>query len=93
MGEELNRNTPIFWEHEGNRAIRTDKWKLVSRVKRNLRFTQEDRDKWELYDLESDRTEMNDLAGNYPEKVKEMSVLWDEWASGANVTPWPWDRN
>lgn len=91
-GNELTRNTPLYWEHEGNRAIRTGKWKLVSRVKRNLNFTKEDKDQWELYDLEADRTEMIDLAGQYPERVEAMSALWDEWASSADVTPWPWDR-
>ena len=91
-GNELIRNTPLYWEHEGNRAIRTGKWKLVSRVKRNSNFTEEDKDQWELYDLDADRTEMIDLAGQYPERVKEMSALWDEWASSADVTPWPWDR-
>ncbi len=91
-GNELTRNTPLYWEHEGNRAIRTGKWKLVSRVKRNLNFTKEDKDQWELYDLEADRTEMIDLAGQYPERVEAMSAFWDEWASSADVTPWPWDR-
>ena len=66
---------------------------MVSRVKRNLRFTEADKDQWELYDLDADRTEMHDLAEQYPERVKEMSVLWDEWAIRANVTPWPWDES
>jgi arylsulfatase len=92
-GEDLNRNSPIFWEHEGNRAIRAGKWKLVSQVKRNLRFTAEDMDQWELYNLETDRSEMNDLADQYPERVKEMSSLWEDWALEAKVIPWPWDRN
>ena len=28
-GESLNRGKPIFWEHEGNRAVRDGQWKLV----------------------------------------------------------------
>jgi arylsulfatase len=91
-GNTLNRENPIFWEHEGNRAIRIGKWKLVSRVKRNLQFTEADKDQWELYDLEVDRTEMNDLAEQYPEKVKEMAGLWEDWAAQSNVTPWPWEE-
>ena len=67
-----------FWEHEGNRAVRQGKWKLVSRFP----------DAWELYDLEADRTEMNNLAGANPSLAKELSSLWDAWARRANVRPW-----
>ena len=66
---------PIFMEHEGNRAIRDGKWKLVALRDRP----------WELYDIESDRTEMNNLAKVYPEKVKELSSEWDTIAKRANV--------
>jgi arylsulfatase len=52
----INREA-LFWEHEGNRAIRLGKWKLVARVERNMRFRESDIDRWELYDLEVDRTE------------------------------------
>jgi arylsulfatase len=68
---------PIFWEHEGNRAVRLGEWKLVARHG----------DKWELYNVETDRTEQNNLAANQPEKVKEMSALYDGWAARCNVLP------
>jgi arylsulfatase A-like enzyme len=76
-GEERKPYTN-FWEHEGNRAVRQGKWKLVSRFP----------DTWELYDLEADRTEMNNLAGANPSLVKELSSLWDAWARRSNVRPW-----
>jgi arylsulfatase len=76
-GKQLNRTAPLFWEHEGNRAIRDGKWKLVAK---------EDQP-WELYDMEKDRTEMNDLAGKQPGKVKELAAKWDAWAARANVLP------
>jgi arylsulfatase len=63
------RPTPIFWEHEGNRAIRLGQWKLVAR----------DREPWELYDMTVDRTEQNNLAASQPDKVKELSDLYEAW--------------
>jgi arylsulfatase len=69
---------PIFWEHEGNRGVRLGKWKLVERHPNG----------WELYDMDADRTEMNDLAGKFPERVNELSALYDAWAKRCNVLPW-----
>jgi arylsulfatase len=43
---------------------------------------------WELYDLAADRTEMNNRADRQPEKVKELTGLYDAWAKRANVLPW-----
>ncbi len=78
----------IFWEHEGNRAVRRGKWKLVSR------WTEEDGGRWELYDLEADRTEMNDLAAEQPDKVTELERLYEAWAARANVEPWrSWEES
>ena len=77
-GKTRNR-APIFWEHEGNRAVHDGKWKLVSR------YTEP----WELHDMEADRTEMNNLAKAQPERVKAMSKLWDDWANRIGVQPWP----
>ena len=42
----------MFWEHEGNAAVRIGQWKLVKRYPRA----------WELYDMDADRTELHDLA-------------------------------
>ncbi len=42
----------LFWEHEGNHAVREGKWKLVSRFPNS----------WELYDMERDGWGMHDLA-------------------------------
>jgi arylsulfatase A-like enzyme len=82
-GGKLHREQPLFWEHEGNRAIRTGKWKLVARGPRGP---------WELYDLEVDRTELNDLAAKQPDRVKDMAQRWEAWAIAAQVKPWPWDK-
>jgi arylsulfatase A-like enzyme len=78
-GQPLARENPIYWEHEGNRAIRRGKWKLVMKLG----------GPWELYNIEADRTEQNDLAGEQPELVAELSAEWDAWAQRADVGPWP----
>ena len=69
----------IYWEHEGNRAVRQGKWKLVSRHP----------GKWELYDLEADRTELNDLAQKHPAKLAQLKSLYESWARRCGVRPWP----
>ncbi len=69
----------LYWEHEGNRAVRVGNWKLVAKHGKP----------WELYNLENDRTELEDLAARYPGKVKDLSALYTAWARRANVEPWP----
>ncbi len=69
----------LAWEHERNRAVRAGKWKLVSVHGKP----------WELYDLEADRTELNDLAARMPERVKELATEWERWAKRTHVLPYP----
>ncbi|MBN1417726.1 MAG: arylsulfatase, partial [Planctomycetes bacterium] len=68
----------IGWEHEGNRALRQGRWKLVARRGKA----------WELYDIDADRSELNDLAASQPERVRAMAALWEAWAKRAGVVPW-----
>lgn len=58
----------LWWEHEGNRAIRAGDWKLVTLAKGN----------WELYDLSRDRREQNNLASTRPDKVRELETMWNQ---------------
>ncbi|GJL80942.1 MAG: sulfatase [marine bacterium B5-7] len=76
VNEELH-DRPIFWEHEGNAAVRFGKWKLVRAYP----------DSWELYDMEKDRTEMNNLADAYPREATRLASLYDEWATRCGVIP------
>ncbi|MRX46785.1 arylsulfatase [Pedobacter puniceum] len=68
----------LFFEHEGNRAVRVGSWKLVSNYPAN---------QWELYDLSKDRAEQQNLASQFSDKVKEMAVLYQEWAQDTGVIP------
>lgn len=68
----------IYWEHEGNRAIRVGDWKLVAKYGQP----------WELYDLATDRVESRDLAGSMPDRVKDLAGRWEKWAAHAGVQPW-----
>ncbi len=76
--DEALAERTIFWEHEGNRGVRNGKWKLVS-------VYPED---WELYDMETDRTELNDLSATHADVRTEMIALYEEWASRVGVQPW-----
>ncbi|WP_346854832.1 arylsulfatase [uncultured Draconibacterium sp.] len=73
---------PIFWEHEGNKAVRLGKYKLVSK------WSKKNETQWELYNIETDRSEMHDLAFTETEKVTEMAALYNTWASENHVLPW-----
>lgn len=80
-GKELKRGRPIFWEHEGNRAVRDGPWKLVSAFSEG--------NVWELYNMETDRTEMCDLARKFPKRVDSLARKWNAWAKRVGVQPWP----
>ncbi|HAA73771.1 TPA: arylsulfatase [Candidatus Latescibacteria bacterium] len=76
--DQPNGKETLIWEHEGNRAIRQGKWKLVCKFPGD----------WELYDLEADRSELNDLAAEHPDRVARMAAAHDEWAVRCDVVPW-----
>jgi arylsulfatase A-like enzyme len=70
----------IYWEHEGNAAVRVGDWKLV-------RFGR--KGKWELYNMATDRTELHDLSSTEPQRAKELLAKWDAWAERTHVEPDP----
>ncbi len=65
----------LYWEHEGNKAIRQDDWKLVSRKG----------GRWELYNMAADRTELHDRAEQDPQRVQDMLALYRAWAQRCGV--------
>jgi arylsulfatase A-like enzyme len=81
LADEALQQRKLFFEHEGNRAVRSGRWKLVA-----LRGQP-----WELYDMDSDRTELSDLASKRLNLVKRLSASWNTWATDNHVTPLPRD--
>lgn len=78
-GRPLARTQPLCWEHEGNKAVRDGRWKLVQKW----------RGAWELYDIDTDRVEQHDLAAERPELVETMAATWRAWAERTHVDDWP----
>lgn len=76
-GGQLEREA-IYWEHEGNRAIRVGDWKLVAKGNDGP---------WELYNVVADRAEQNDVATVEPTRVRLLSAMWQKYAERANVLP------
>jgi arylsulfatase A-like enzyme len=77
LQQDLASRPPMFWEHEGNAAVRIGQWKLVRKYP----------DPWELYDMAQDRTELNDLAAQHPDRVKDMLAQYEAWAKRCGVIP------
>ena len=67
----------LYWEHEGNRAIRKGDWKLVAKENRP----------WELYNISKDRAELHDLAQEKSALVTQLSGEFQAYADRANVSP------
>jgi arylsulfatase A-like enzyme len=74
---ELPERAPMFWEHEGNAAVRIGQWKLVRKFP----------DPWELYDMERDRTELHDVSAQHPDRVRAMLAQYEAWAQRCGVIP------
>jgi arylsulfatase A-like enzyme len=72
---DLAARPPMFWEHEGNAAVRIGDWKLVRRHP----------GPWELYDMTADRTELHDVAAAHPGRVADMAAQYEAWAKRCGV--------
>lgn len=78
-----------FFEMLGHRGIWKDGWKAVTHHRPGTPF---DDDQWELYHLDQDFSESNDLATAHPEKVKALVDLWWSEAEKSGALPLD-DRN
>ena len=73
-----------LYEMIGHRGYYRDGWSAVTLHSRGAPFSDEE---WELYDLRDDPTEVRDLAGEHPEKLKELAEAWDQAALDNQVFP------
>lgn len=69
----------LYWEHEGNRAVRMGDWKLVSKHGKP----------WELYDLSVDRIEAKNLIDEKPDLASKLKRMYEAYAARTHVAPWP----
>ena len=79
--EQIHKE-PIFWEHEGNKAVRMGDYKLVQDWEKGID------DNWELYNISRDRTEQNNLIDSLPDKSREMISMYNDWAIKIGVIRW-----
>ena len=77
-GEPLPER-PLFWEHQGNAAVRVGNWKAVRPGRQG---------EWQLFDLATDRTESNNLAAENPGKLESLKKTWDDWARRVAAHPY-----
>jgi arylsulfatase A-like enzyme len=96
-----SRHTQQYFEIFGNRAMYKDGWIACSRIDRspwrldpNQMKTigpgsgwDPDKDKWELYNLDEDFSQAEDVAAKHPEKLAELKKLFWEDAEKYHVTP------
>ncbi|HTF21734.1 MAG TPA: sulfatase-like hydrolase/transferase [Chryseolinea sp.] len=98
--EAVSRHTQQYYTIFGNRAIYKDGWKASAAHHPNslelFTFAGEqkpaidgdpDKDVWELYNLNDDFNELNNLASRHPEKLKELKALFDADAVKYNIYP------
>lgn len=76
-GQEMDNSEPIFWEHNGNRAVRHGDWKLVSKKGAE----------WELYNINEDRNELNNVITSNKKIANKLAEAFDAWSKevGVNV--------
>jgi arylsulfatase len=78
-GRRWQREQALYWEHEGNCAVREDQLKLVRRYG----------SEWELYDMERDRVELRNLAGRGNRRlISRLARQHEQWGTRVGVVDW-----
>jgi arylsulfatase len=78
-GEKHISDRSMFFQHEGNGAIRQNNWKLVMQFNKG----------WELYDMTKDPSEMNDLSKKDSIQKQQLFEKYQNWSRAYGVLPWP----
>jgi arylsulfatase len=76
-GGKITERPPIHLLFGKDRGLRDGDWKLVS-------FQSQ---RWELYHISRDRTELHDLAAEHPDRVERMSKQWHEMTEKVLMAP------
>ena len=81
--DEIHTANDFFgWELFGKRAIRQGDWKIIYEPYHEVLEPRPDgilTNQWQLYNLENDPAEINDLARTHPEKLAELIALWERY--------------
>jgi arylsulfatase len=73
-GRQRPERVPIFWQWSDGKAVRNGKWKAV--VKGSG---------WELYDIDADRTETDNLASQQSQRLDDMIQMWNDWYASTGL--------
>lgn len=76
--QPISGHAYMFWEHQGNQAVRKGDWKALKDSRQK---------NWELYNLKTDRAEEHNVSDQYPDVLKEMVTRWEDWAHSHAVFP------
>ncbi|MEL6842164.1 MAG: arylsulfatase [Bacteroidota bacterium] len=68
----------LYWEHQNYAAIRRGPWKAIKHL---------NEPDWELYQLDQDRTETQNIALAHPHIIAELDSAWQKWAYSHQVLP------
>ena len=76
-GEQRQPHREIFWHFNKANAVRQG----------NLKAVRQGKAAWELYDLNADPSEVNNLAKTLPEKTSELAAKWEAWRKECQKRP------
>ena len=82
--ETTSRHRKQYYEMDGNRGMYVDGWEIVARYDGVGRYSVED---WELYDLTTDPTQIDDLSSVEVERTAAMAAEWEDTAWEKQVFP------